>query len=114
MAPDYNRPGLIRVNPVLTVRTICVSESAEAYWAVSLPRTLCGPLTKATHRDSRSVDLKSQIELSRFIYLTSPRVRRSPPMRRMLLRTQPGPPPGYPDLSVDLQFGLNAFAAFVF
>jgi len=24
------------------------SKSAEGFWAVSLPRTLCGPLTKAT------------------------------------------------------------------
>ena len=35
----------------------------------------------------------------------TPESAEASPMRRMLLRTQPGPPPGYPDLIFDLQLG---------
>ncbi len=44
--------------------TLQVAESAEVFWAVSLPRTRCGPLTKATLRSrtriQTSVSTKSQ------------------------------------------------------
>src|SRR5262249_46228384 len=74
---DYRKlHDVCNLFPQITqIRAVSKSESAEVFWAVSLPRTLCGPLTKATSETENS-DLKSQIRLRSATYLARRRALR--------------------------------------